>query len=430
MAKLLADEDPDLRREALQHLDRLLSSQKALEHKAKLLLQNPIFPLVQKTLKDPERGVRAAALPVAASLTLAVQGAPMTPLFTQCLKDEDPQIRVGAIRALGKSGTARNAVRHFVPMLADGDADVRQAAADALVEVGRAAASPITTALQDPNIEVRIKACEILGKIGPEAHTAAGALGVCLADADPRVRAEAAEALIQIGEKALPACREALAHEDPGVRLYAATALAHLDPKNSAEQVLPLLRDKLGEDTKEGKGEDEETDPVLVKIIRALGRIGPSIPKEVFPVLHDCVKRDDPALQGEAIGALAHLGKEAAPAVPTLVPLLKDTEEEKLRLTIISTLGAIGPEAKEAVPALQFFLQQESRGPLFSASVRALARIDPEATRPLLASLKERLEGGNFQSIFLLVTLSRDLPEAKEILAEYQRKQNQQSRRR
>jgi HEAT repeat protein len=48
---------------------------------------------------------------------------------------------------------------------------------------------------------------------------------------------------------------------------------------------------------------------------------------------------------------LGKLGPVAAPAVPTLVPLLKDPGEE-LRYQAATALGNIGPDAKDAINKL------------------------------------------------------------------------------
>lgn len=89
------------------------------------------------------------------------------------------------------------------------------------------------------------------------------------------------------------------------------------------------------------------------------------------------------ALSGDAdakIAALAEISKagpDAASAVPSIVPLLKD-EDPVVRRTAALALGAIGPAAKEAVPQLKELMQTTDRDQM-TAVANALRAIEPSA---------------------------------------------------
>lgn len=101
--------------------------------------------------------------------------------------------------------------------------------------------------LKDADSGVRVRAAEGLLALGVKAVPAQMALETCLNDDSPNVRIAAAEALCKIGvfDKPLQVMVEALNHENAYVRLHAANALDYQD--NSAEQYVPLFKEKLND---------------------------------------------------------------------------------------------------------------------------------------------------------------------------------------
>jgi HEAT repeat protein len=73
---------------------------------------------------------------------------------------------------------------------------------------------------------------------------------------------------------------------------------------------------------------------------------------------------------------LAKAGEKAAPAVPALIPLLKDQDALVRRLAAYA-IGQVGPKASQAVPALKELLQDPDRQ-VVSDSINALKAIDPK----------------------------------------------------
>lgn len=97
-------------------------------------------------------------------------GRPAVPDLVQCLGDEDPMVRYRSIRALSK--------------------------------IGMVAAPDLAEALRDREPVVRYGAAKALGGMGNEARYSAGALMNALNDPQANVREAAFQALAQIGDRA------------------------------------------------------------------------------------------------------------------------------------------------------------------------------------------------------------------------------------
>ena len=95
------------------------------------------------------------------------------------------------------------------------------------------------------------------------------------------VKETASDALGRIGEAAVPALIDALAHPDPEVREQAARALALIGPKATAAvpELIKLL--------------DDEAEPVRRQAARALGQVGPAA-KIAIPALIKQLERREP----------------------------------------------------------------------------------------------------------------------------------------
>jgi HEAT repeat protein len=82
----------------------------------------------------------------------------------------------------------------------------QEVAADALGRIGAAAVPALVQALQSPDANVRLKAVEVLGRMGAEATDAVPQLIKLLDDPDPAVRKAAARTLGLVG----PAAKDAV----------------------------------------------------------------------------------------------------------------------------------------------------------------------------------------------------------------------------
>jgi len=101
--------------------------------------------------------------------------------------------------------------------------------------------------LKDADSGVRVRAAEGLLALGAKAVPARAALEGCLDDESPNVRIAAAEALCKMGvfDKPLQVMAEALHHDNVYVRLHAANALDYQD--EAAQQYLALFNDMLND---------------------------------------------------------------------------------------------------------------------------------------------------------------------------------------
>jgi HEAT repeat protein len=91
------------------------------------------------------------------------------PALAEALKDQSADIRRSAAQALREIGpAAADAVSALAEALKDQNADVGRSAADALREIGPTSADVVPVlaeALKDQNVDIRLSAADILGGI-------------------------------------------------------------------------------------------------------------------------------------------------------------------------------------------------------------------------------------------------------------------------
>jgi HEAT repeat protein len=108
----------------------------------------------------------------------------------------DPVLRLGAIRAMGRSADARWTDR-LMPVLGSDDPDMRREAARALGEIeDERSATPLVEIVDDPDPDARLAVIEALGRIGGE--NAREALLYLGEDAEDSIRAAAEQALEEL----------------------------------------------------------------------------------------------------------------------------------------------------------------------------------------------------------------------------------------
>ena len=178
-----------------------------------------------------------------------------------------------AIEARGEIEVIASCKRAVVPVLNDAlkdeNVDVRWRAANALGDIGPEAKDSVPAlidALKDKNSPVRGGAAFALGSIGPEAKDSVPALIDALKDS--RVRSNAASALGGIGAEAkdsVPALIDTLKDENSFVRLVASSALERIagslynsassaDQLTQAEKAITKIQQALkGTDFEESK---------------------------------------------------------------------------------------------------------------------------------------------------------------------------------
>jgi HEAT repeat protein len=123
------------------------------------------------------------------------------PHLIDALKDSEWNVRKYAAVALGKMKDKR-AIPILLDSLEDEDANVRWKSMLALEKLGESAVDPLINVLKSKNWRLRVRAVEILGKIGSE--EALFALMSIISDkieSNRHVRGKTAEALGRIGDK-------------------------------------------------------------------------------------------------------------------------------------------------------------------------------------------------------------------------------------
>lgn len=383
LLQALENDDWRVRKGAAQALEQL-GPEKAAD---------AVPSLIHSLNKDENTNVRLA---VAAALR-RMKTADAIPAFSRALNDEDERIRQISAQALTEIGSeAADAVSALIPGLEDEDKAVRWAVAQALAAIGPAAESAVpslTTALDDEYWRVRQAAAEALQSIGPGAETAVPALiqttENALIDYHFRLFAAASGALVNIGNKSVPALiqvleegnvngrqaaagvlgaigpeaadampvlTQALTDEDGWVRLAAFYALSHISPVEKFEFSTPLEL--------ENERLDPETSADIITFIQTtegsdwmsiraavekLGGIGPG--NGLVSTHIQNLESEDISTRQRAAQALNRFGPDAAKAVPALIRAYDD-EKSYVRSPVIVALGKIGSETREAIPIL------------------------------------------------------------------------------
>jgi len=215
---------------------------------------------------------------------------------------------------------APDELARLAALLRDRDIDVRVSAAVELRGFGERAVPVFLDLLRGGD---RALAVRSLGKMGAAAAAAVPSLTTLL-DADPALRPLLIEALASIGDREAAASLLPLLHE-PELVLATLRALAKLKP-----------------DT-----------PEAVPAIAAV--IDPRCGDDDYPYFDP--SKDDSASR-LALHVLEEMGTAAAPALPTLLELIRN---EALLSCTIRVVQAIGPAAQPAIPALVEVIIDEER---------------------------------------------------------------------
>jgi HEAT repeat protein len=207
--------------------------------------------------------------------------------------------------------------------------------------------------LKDPDARTRRLAAEALGSQKVEA--AVSDLAALLKDRETSVRKAAADALVAIGPRGVPALADALSFPDEASRLEAVTALRRCGPaaKEAVPALATALKDravnvriraamalgKIGADAKAAL-------PALIEASRDLGHMGgviyPDQPSGVAEAAIEAALAVDPKCREQLARA----------ALPDLTAAVKSKDWVEV-MTAASALAALGPDAKPAIPALR-----------------------------------------------------------------------------
>ncbi|MEO2025979.1 MAG: HEAT repeat domain-containing protein [Fuerstiella sp.] len=358
----------------------LTSGDPALQYEILVALGH-IGPLATESIDEVAAVLSSDILPLrTAALDTLRQIGTVPPAVAEEVEDlatsSNDAVMTAAVRCLvtmerENSAAVAAAVPGLVKALGNQRASVRNAAANALVEIGESIVPSLKTPLGSDQAVVRRKSCEVAGRLGVAASGLVPLLVARLSDENKLVVRSAASALGEVGSNAelvLPKLQPLLVDDSASVRAIALSALAEFGPL--AQKTIPAVC---------GMVNDDST-IVRAAAARALGQIGEGS-EEAVHALMDAI--DDPH-GGVTIQAANSLSQLGATGVPALIRLLDKPHYRDLAVTV---LGEIGPAAKTAVPALVALLKSDNEQ-LRRESFIALATIGPEATAAVPALLK------------------------------------------
>lgn len=243
------------------------------------------------------------------------------------LDHQRPETRAIAAYILGARDVNGEAAR-VIPLLADPDEQVRNAAHQSLQMMGKRAVPELAEALTDENADLAVEAALALSLI--KDASAVPPLIEALSAGRPRVAAAAADALGEIGDRsAVEPLMAAFEAGDSEVRPAVARALGKLGATQYAEDFIKML---------------ETGDvPSRAAAAAALGALKSAVGVEP---LVDALSDSSAEVRAAAADALGAIGK---PAVEPLVKLV-DSQDQWVRQGARDALRRIDdPEAKRAL---------------------------------------------------------------------------------
>lgn len=352
------------------------------------------------------------ALPALISLCTDLR-VPVGLQLEELLAHTDPEIRAVATRSLGLVGSDEAALR-ILRRLQDGDAAVREAAADALGRIGADAlvAGPLIRALEDRHRTVARTA--LTSVVRRRLRSATSALVDRALDGASPIRIESYRALgVLRADSATHVLIAGLADSSPAVRLAAAEALAALRSRSALVPLTVALKDTpavawTAADALSSIGAPEPI-PDLLHMLRH-GPARPAAARALValhaqPLLRDVASEpvaDHPGATVALEALHGPLARLTSPVPQSLPPPLK------LPDALVPALFHPTDAATRAVAATHLALHATTLSvallteawPLLPASVRPVVlralSPSPEARHPgpLRALLNRRLEAG------------------------------------
>ncbi len=294
----------------------------------------PTVAALAKVLGSDRHGERLRALAALAGLEGAPADAVTRAIVDNAALGDDAFVTGEARKVIAARGSAAGPV--LIDALGSDRDAVRALAADALLALERDAPAVLVTGLDDARPAVQRQAAALLGRLGPEAASAVGALAEALVAAAPAVRQAAADALARVGPAAEP-------------------AVARLE--NAAAT--------------------DETAKVATAAARALGALG-EVARPATPTLLAILARDaaDMATRSAAAEAIGRIGRPADAA--TIAALLAASETQGAAFAPAATLAlgrVSGKRDGKAIASLRKTLRGEDAA-LRAAAAEALGAVD------------------------------------------------------
>ncbi len=293
--------------------------------------------------------------------------------LTAILDDEDPEVRLQAVLALGEIGKADKAALDAIVKLSQEDAypPVRYAAVYALGKIGAggAATAVLEKAMASDDEFLRTMGAWALARSHPDDKQLVNRAVRLIVDAfksdNVDVRRAAARAVVEFDvdpELVAPALVEALKDKDETVVANAVSALAAFGPR-ALRHVDAALANK------------ELRRYAVLLIARVGAEAEAAVPALIREIEKTPQTPEDVEFIREAQFALSAIGPGASAAIPALIKSLS-ADDDEIRASAAFALGKMGASGRAAVPALRQALRSESFI-VKLASVRALLEIQP-----------------------------------------------------
>jgi len=283
-------------------------------------------------LADPDLSVQESASAVLASIA---DGRVLDQLL-QALGSQNWIVRMHAAKALGRIQDP-GSISSLVPLLQDKVKAVREEASSALAAIGDSAIPALVASLEHPEWLARLHTVEALGKT-TSSDAVAPLIETAFNDVDSAVREDAVRALGTIGDPHAVEFLLAVVRKEPELRTLAVEALGRIGDRLAVPALIEVVRGTNPPATTRtvtGCG-DQWTEDVMTQAaaVRALGAIGDESALEALTAaLQSTFTRT------EAAEALSRFGSKA---VPWLLPLLSETQDENVRYHVKETLMSVG----------------------------------------------------------------------------------------
>lgn len=348
--------------------------------------------------------------------------------------DSNAAVMTAAVRCLvtmerEDSAAVSAAVPGLIGALSSHRPSVRNAATNALVEIGESIVPSLKAPLGSGDAVVRRKSCQVAGRLGVMASSLVPLLVDRLSDEDELVVRSAASALGDVGSDAdlvLPELQKLLADDSASVRAIALSALMEFGPlaNKAIPAVCTMVNDdstivraaaaralgQIGLDSEDAvhalmDALDDQHGGVTIPAANSLSQLGATAVPALVGLL------DKPEYRDLAVTVLGEIGPAAGTAVPALVALLK-SDDEKLRRELFIALATIGPAATSAVPELMKMLRDPESGRSRGGAAYVLGHIGEPSCVPVLKKILSGVQGAEPQVLraaaWALVTLQPD----------------------
>ncbi|CAJ35434.1 HEAT repeat domain-containing protein [Methanocella arvoryzae] len=193
-------------------------------------IRNPqaTIPLIRHAVTDPDREVQSYALWAFRQIDYSMASQQLIELLTT--SDNHPMIRFAAneIRQKSDVKAIEGIIQRFHSREAYAAYDLDVRASGALYEIGNITVEPLVKCLDSEDVRVQVNAIYTLGKIGD--NRAVLPLISHIQNAGIEVRSRISDALIKIGDSAVPDLIKLLEHNDRDIKWIAAYTLGKIGP--------------------------------------------------------------------------------------------------------------------------------------------------------------------------------------------------------